>query len=126
MECSKGTYIRTLCDDIGRELGCGACMSGLRRTRAGGFDVADSLELQGSEQRRAAGCRAPWGARCPGRPSLLIKDARTEKALRNGLDVKLEADFEGECRVYSRNREFLLFGAVKDGVLHTIKSFFEV
>lgn len=126
VECSKGTYIRTLCDDIGRSLGCGACMSGLRRTRAGGFDVADALKLEEIEQRGAADCLLPVDALFEGRPNLLIKDARTEKALRNGLDVKLEADFEGECRVYSRNREFLLFGAVKDGVLHTIKSFFEV
>ena len=126
VECSKGTYIRTLCDDIGRELGCGACMSGLRRTRAGGFDVRDALTLEEIEQRGAADCLLPVDALFAGRPSLLIKDARTEKALRNGLDVKLEADFEGECRVYSRNREFLLFGAVKDGVLHTMKSFFEV
>ena len=61
-----------------------------------------------------------------GRPIVLIKDERTEKALRNGADVKLDAPFEGECRVYSQNREFLLLGAVENGVLHTIKSFFEV
>ena len=101
-------------------------MSGLRRTRAGGFDVRDALKLEEIEQRGAADCLLPVDALFAGRPSLLIKDARTEKALRNGLDVKLEAGFEGECRVYSQNREFLLLGAVKDGVLHTIKSFFEV
>ena len=40
--CSKGTYIRTLCHDIGQSLGCGGCMSALRRTEAGGFSVRDA------------------------------------------------------------------------------------
>ena len=39
IKCSKGTYIRTLCSDIGEKLGCGACMSALRRTEAGMFSV---------------------------------------------------------------------------------------
>ena len=43
--CSKGTYIRTLCDDIGRELGCGGCMKHLVRTRVGQFRVEDALKL---------------------------------------------------------------------------------
>lgn len=43
--CSKGTYIRTLCDDIGRKLGCGGCMASLMRTRVGEFEVSDSLTL---------------------------------------------------------------------------------
>ncbi|MDR1066635.1 MAG: tRNA pseudouridine(55) synthase TruB [Clostridiales bacterium] len=43
--CSKGAYIRSLCDDIGQKLGCGACMAALIRTRAGRFDVSDALTL---------------------------------------------------------------------------------
>ena len=45
VDCSKGTYIRTLCDDIGRELGCGATLSELRRTSSNGFDEIDSTAL---------------------------------------------------------------------------------
>ena len=45
VSCSKGTYIRTLCDDIGRKLGCGACMKSLKRTRVGNFTVDESLTL---------------------------------------------------------------------------------
>ncbi len=126
VECSKGTYIRTLCDDIGRGVGCGACMSGLRRTRAGGFDVKDAHTLEEIERLGVHECLLPVDALFAGRPILLIKDGKTERALRNGMAVKLDAGFEGECRVYSQDREFLLLGAVKDGVLHTIKSFFEV
>ena len=43
--CSKGTYIRTLCKDIGEKLGCGGCMSELTRTRSGSFYLKDSLKI---------------------------------------------------------------------------------
>lgn len=45
VECSKGTYIRTLCDDIGKKLGCGACMESLKRTRVGEFTLDSALKL---------------------------------------------------------------------------------
>lgn len=45
VECSKGTYIRTLCDDIGKKLGCGACMLELTRKRVGDFGMDDTLTL---------------------------------------------------------------------------------
>ncbi len=44
--CSKGTYIRTLCHDIGIKLGCGACMEELTRTKVSRFDIKDSLTLE--------------------------------------------------------------------------------
>jgi len=40
---TKGTYVRTLCHDVGQKLGCGACLSNLRRTRSGAYDVKDAL-----------------------------------------------------------------------------------
>lgn len=126
VECSKGTYIRTLCDDIGRALGCGACMSGLRRTRAGGFDVRDALTIEEIERRGAENCLMPVEALFAGRPVVLLKDARAEKALRNGMDVKFDADFAGECRVYAESGEFLALCRAEGGALKTIKSFFEV
>ena len=46
IECSKGTYIRTLCADIGDALGCGGCMSALRRVRAGDFSIAEAHTLE--------------------------------------------------------------------------------
>lgn len=56
VHCSKGTYIRTLCADIGNALGCGGCMSDLLRTASGGFDIRDShtideLSALSTEQR---------------------------------------------------------------------------
>lgn len=53
--CTKGTYIRTLIDDIGRELGCGAVMTGLIRTLAMGFTLEDSVTLDELQRRRDEG-----------------------------------------------------------------------
>jgi tRNA pseudouridine55 synthase len=55
LECSKGTYVRSLAEDVGRVLGCGAHVSALRRTRAGPFDVDDSVTLATLEALQAAG-----------------------------------------------------------------------
>jgi tRNA pseudouridine55 synthase len=50
VECSKGTYIRSLCDDIGKRLGCGAAMETLKRTRVGSFRIEDSITLLALEE----------------------------------------------------------------------------
>lgn len=55
VSCSKGTYIRTLCYDIGRKLGCGACMEHLLRTQVGRFGLEGSLTLGEVEKRRDEG-----------------------------------------------------------------------
>ncbi len=55
VECSKGTYIRTLCHDIGKRLGCGACMEKLLRVRVGRFCLEDALTLGQIEELRDAG-----------------------------------------------------------------------
>jgi len=50
--CSKGTYIRSLCADIGSRLGCGACMAGLRRKRSGSFGEKSALNLENLDDKR--------------------------------------------------------------------------
>lgn len=55
VSCSKGTYIRTLCHDIGDKLGCGGCMEALIRTKASGFQLKDSLTLNEVETLRDIG-----------------------------------------------------------------------
>ena len=55
VHCSKGTYIRTLCHDIGESLGCGGCMESLLRTRAGCFELSDCVRLGDVEAACAAG-----------------------------------------------------------------------
>ncbi len=60
--CSHGTYIRTLCHDIGEKLGCGACMESLLRTRVGEFEIGDALTLGELEERK----KSEDSARTPG------------------------------------------------------------
>lgn len=55
VNCSKGTYIRTLCHDIGEKLGCGAAMAELKRTRVGQFTLETALKLSDVESLRDAG-----------------------------------------------------------------------
>lgn len=58
VQCSKGTYIRTLCADLGRRLGCGACMTALRRTRSGNFSLADAITVDALQNLDLDGLRA--------------------------------------------------------------------
>jgi tRNA pseudouridine55 synthase len=55
--CSKGTYVRTLCNDIGDELGCGAHLSNLVRKKVGNFSIEDSLNLEELKKEKALGER---------------------------------------------------------------------
>ena len=54
IRCSKGTYVRTLCHDIGQALGCGGCMSSLRRTAAAGFTLEEAVTLDRVQQEGEA------------------------------------------------------------------------
>ena len=56
VSCSKGTYIRTLCHDIGETLGCGGCMESLVRTRVSSFRIADSMTLEEISQKCMKDC----------------------------------------------------------------------
>lgn len=122
--CSKGTYIRTLCSDIGVALGCGGCMSALRRTRAGRFAIEDAHTLQDIEQSGADAFLLPVDTLFREYPSVTV-DGRDEKRVRAGSDFKTEMP-DGRCRVYSESGEFLMLGCASAGRMTTIKSFFEV
>ncbi len=128
VRCSKGTYVRTLCKDIGEALGSAACMSSLRRTEAGRFLLKDAYTLQQVQEAKDAG-RAeelllPVDSLFDRHPALTV-DEKTEKKLRCGNYVDVQAE-DGTYRVYGPAGDFLLLGRVKDGVLTTIKNFFEV
>jgi len=124
--CSKGTYIRTLCHDIGQALGCGGTMAALRRTRAAGFSLEQAVTLE-----RAAAAEDPQALLLPVEayfshsPALTLPGAWAEKKIRNGNPVVI-GGADGTYRVYSGQKEFLALGRLKDGCLTTIKSFFEV
>lgn len=69
--CSKGTYIRTLCADIGERLGCGGTMQSLRRTRVGGFSLEDACTLKQLQQWKDEGRLEQAGAGQAGVPRVL-------------------------------------------------------
>lgn len=128
VSCSKGTYIRTLCNDIGDALGCGACMSSLCRVQAGDFLLDNAYTLQqvqeAADRGEADKLLIPVDKLFERMPALTVSTA-AEKKLRNGNTVNCDA-LDGEYRVYSKDEAFLLIGKVESGALRTIKSFFEV
>ena len=86
--CSKGTYIRTLCYDIGRKLGCGGCMESLLRTRVDRFKREDSLTLPQIEKLRDEGrveeYVVPVEGVFLGLPALVTKPGEGDKLVHNG------------------------------------------
>ena len=125
--CSKGTYIRTLCHDIGQALGCGGCMASLRRTMAAGFTLEDAVTLeQVQEAADPASLLLPADCIFAGKPVLVLKSAETEKKIRNGMTAVFPELAPGEYRVYGQDGAFLALCRAQGGKLSTIKSFFEV
>lgn len=126
--CSKGTYIRTLCNDIGDTLGCGGCMSSLRRVKAGAFSIEKAHTIDEIQAAADNGgldeIIIPVDRLFSAYPELTVRDT-AEKKLRNGNVIKLAAP-NGTYRIYTETGGFLLLGEVTDNKLKTIKSFFEV
>lgn len=126
--CSKGTYIRTLCNDIGDTLGCGGCMSSLRRVKAGVFSIEKAHTIDEIQAAADNGgldeIIIPVDRLFSAYPELTVRDT-AEKKLRNGNVIKLAAP-NGTYRVYTETGGFLLLGEASDNKLKTIKSFFEV
>ena len=125
VHCSKGTYIRTLCKDIGQALGCGGCMEALRRVTAGEYTAQEAVPL--AELVEAA------------QPEMYLRGVDTlfsqypditltekqELRCRNGNAFSIAAE-DGTYRAYSQTGEFLMLAKVENRVMSTIKSFFEV
>ena len=129
VHCSKGTYVRTLCHDVGQQLGCGGCMSSLRRTRAGRFTLEQAVTmeqiLEFAKEHDPAELLLPVDALFAQHPALIVTLGQTEK-LKHGASIRDCHFADGTYRVYSETGEFLLLGTVKRQVLTTVKSFFEV
>jgi len=127
VRCSKGTYIRTLCHDIGNALGCGGCMSSLRRTMAGRFTLSDSVTMDEVLERgnngTAESLLRPVDSifDCPG---LTISGEALRRCL-NGNDFLVKEKLsDGSYRVYDEDGRFLMLGLAENNVIKTIKSFF--
>ncbi len=125
VHCSKGTYIRTLCKDIGQALGCGGCMQALRRVTAGAYTIGQAVPLQTLiETAEPEKYLAPVDSMFD-RYEKTVLTANQEKRCRNGNSFSVSIP-EGIYRAYSAGGEFLMLAQVKDGVMSTVKSFFEV
>ena len=123
IRCSKGTYIRTLCHDIGAVLGCGGCMAALRRTRSGAFSVENARTISEITENDRDGL-LPIETLFPEADALPL-DEMQERRCRCGNAFSAEAP-DGKYRFYGADGAFLAYGKVTNGQAVTIKSFFEV
>ena len=125
--CSKGTYIRTLCHDIGQALGAGAVMSYLQRTIAGGFSIENSLTLEetlgyiSSNDHDKVLLPMDMIFRQYEPLSLGVDDTAKSK---HGVSCQNLNMPDGKYRVYGYDGEFLMFGEIKSGRLKMIKGFY--
>lgn len=127
VRCSKGTYIRTLCHDIGAALGCGGAMSALRRTAVGTYRVEDAhtmAELTCLPRAEAQALLLPVDSLFADNAALTI-GTKAERLCRCGNVFPVSAP-DGTYRFYSEQGVFLMLGRVTNGQATTIKSFFEV
>lgn len=119
--CSKGTYIRTLCHDIGQKLGCGGCMESLLRTQVGPFRLEDSLTLSQIEALRDKGqveqYVVPVDQVFSSLPELVMKAGEGDKLVHNGNpfqperrlceDAELLLHRPEQVRVYDSGHQFI-------------------
>ena len=125
VRCSKGTYIRTLCKDIGQALGCGGCMESLRRTSAGGYTIGEAIALEALlKAEDPQSYLRPVDSMFTQYPAITLTEKQALRC-RNGNSFTLHAE-PGTYRAYSQTGEFLMLAKVEDDVMSTVKSFFEV
>ena len=126
VDCSKGTYIRTLCHDIGQKLGCGACMSALTRTRSGSFFIENSFTLEEVEEKAKSG---DFGF------LISIEDVFSDyekiilaennaKKIRNGIKTSTTLPDGVYCRIYDEKKNFLCITVSGNGYFKILKTFF--
>ena len=125
VHCSKGTYIRTLCHDIGAALGCGACMETLRRTAAGEYTLADSVGLDTLlNAERPEDYLRDVDTLFRQYPAVTLTEKQTLRC-RNGNSFSIALP-EGSYRAYDGQGTFLMLAKVRGGIMETVKSFFDV
>jgi len=121
--CSKGTYIRTLCHDLGRALGCGGCMAALRRTVAAGFRIEEAVTLSEAQEKGAA-LLLPLDEYFRAYPHFMVQNETQEKRAYNGNAFYARGIADGEYRVYDRVGNFLSISRAENGELRAVKNFF--
>ena len=126
VRCSKGTYVRTLCHDLGQKLGCGGCMESLRRTAAGCYTLDQAVPLaEVVAHPDPASLLIPIDSLFAHLPWVKLQE-RQMKLLLNGALVPASGLPNGEYRVYDPAGGFAALCRAGGDRLKTIKSFFEV
>ena len=122
--CSKGTYIRSLCDDIGTRLGCGAVMKDLRRTYTAGFSIDEAYTLEELDTiTDLSGTLKATDALFADLPQIQLNE-KQEKSITNGVRMTWRNGKEGETyRVYAPDGRFLCISKLVDMRLVLVKSF---
>ena len=127
IHCSKGTYVRTLMEDIGTALGVPATLAALRRTQAGPYSQNEAVSLEQVQKARDEGRLEQLLLSVETvfhHLDLIRVDAQGEKRLLNGAPV-YRCDVENGLYRIHRDNVFLGVGRVKDGTLYTEKLFVE-
>lgn len=117
VECSKGTYIRSLCDDIAKKLGTIGFMKELNRTKVGQFDINQAITIEELKsqidniQEKIITIEKLF----ENTPEIILNDRKKELML-NGVKIIMELD-EGIYKLYDSNKTFIGIGTVKNNSL---------
>ena len=123
--CSKGTYIRTLCHDLGSALGCGGAMAALRRISVGDYRVSEAhtvAQLASMQRADAQKLLMPLDSVFRTHPAVTLS-AGQERLCRNGSAFACEEP-DGVFRFYAPDGAFLMLGEVRGGTAYAIKRIF--
>ncbi len=131
VECSSGTYIRTLISDLGEELGCGAVLTDLRRTKANGFDISQAVTVEmlsdAAEKGEIEKYLIPVDKALEDYPVIKVSAAQA-KRFRNGGELDLQRlkypRMIGYFRIYDPEDNFIGLGEIGNGESLSIKRVF--
>lgn len=127
IDCSKGTYIRTLCHDIGEKLGCGGVMSALKRTKSGRFCIEDAYTLTQIEemaQKEDFSFLTPVDEVLSSYDKVVLADKNAARMC-NGIQIRLAGIAEGTTfRAYDEQGKFLALCQIQEGNVKVVRAFY--
>ncbi|WP_350345002.1 tRNA pseudouridine(55) synthase TruB [Proteinivorax tanatarense] len=121
--CSKGTYIRTLCTDIGESIGTSGVMSFLLRTKVGPFEIDTAIPLSKIKRENVFDIMLPIDSALVHFPKLVLNEPSSDSII-HGRKVAINSEVKGVARVYNTAGEFLALARVKNNVLIPEKVYF--
>lgn len=132
VSCSKGTYIRTLCHDVGEMLGCGGCMEELTRTKVDRFNIEESVTLSQIEDLKRrdqlTDVIISIDDMFPNYPKIILS-GEAQRKVYNGGTFSLEEGYDSDqhCRVYNEDKEFIAIYkySEQEGKFKLVKMFFD-